>query len=289
MSPALLALKGPLMVSWILLLCLAPAPELGAESPPPANSQHIEMAYEFHVGPLHVLSIQATLQLSESSYVLTSLSETHGITDFLFRMTNETTSIGSLQGGRLVPSAYSQSSDSRWGEWMVGMTYESGDVITLETDPDPKDRGVVPVSDEEMANTLDPMTAFLLGAREAKPGECDQDIAVFDGRRRFDLDFSAADPKNVSTAEHKNLPDEDNYFWCQLKFHRISGFEEDPDDDNDRQKRRDEPMIMRLGHFEQGKITIPVYGQIKSGFGTARARLIELKIDGVQLFEESAN
>lgn len=256
-----------------------------------STTQSVEMAYEFYVGPLHVLSMQATLALSEDSYELTSFGETRGITNLIFNMENTTESLGERGQNGMEPTYYRQQSDSRWGEWMVEMSYQDGNIFKLVTDPNPEDEGVLPVSPEDMANTIDPMAAFLLGAREASPGDCAQTIGVFDGRRRYDLEFSAADPDAIEKADRKDLPRNDNFFWCQLQFKRVSGFEdwereEDEASRERRERRENDPVIMLLGYFDQGKITLPIYGRIKSDFGTARTKLTKLTINGVSMLDE---
>lgn len=276
--------------AFLFLATSVAAEDRGGEvDPSDEKVQQIEMAYEFHMGPLHVLSIEATLKISDSDYELTSLGETRGITDLLFNMVNETRSLGERRDDDFEPTFYRQASDSRWGEWMVEMVYENGDIARLTTDPKPEDEGVIPVSAEDRMDTVDPMAAFLLGARRAKPGECERTIDVFDGRRRYDLEFGEADPAAVEDARRKNLPEDGNFFWCQLEFKRVSGFEapaEEPDPEEAVERRGNEPVVMLLGHFDDNAITLPIYGRIKSPFGTARSELTDLRIDGVALFED---
>lgn len=103
---------------------------------------------------------------------------------------------GTVDGGRLLPTAYAArvTVDDRVDE--VRMTLSGGTVTEVKAEPAyPPVPDRVPVTDAHRRGVLDPMTAGLMefagpGQDLLSPEACRRTLHIFDGRQRFDLTLS---------------------------------------------------------------------------------------------------
>ena len=82
----------------------------------------------------------------------------------------------------------------------------------------PPDRPVTPVTPAQMRGTVDQLAAYLALARHlAGRGSCALPLAVFDGRRRYDLSFTDLDPEILPGFAGPTRV-------CRMSRRRIAGF-----------------------------------------------------------------
>ncbi len=132
------------------------------------------------------------IEIADTHYSASATGTTTGLMRVLTEGEGSTTAQGTLGAGKVLTATYGSTIKSRKQRDEVHVTLDKGDVKDSRTDP-PSDqqRERVPVSEADLHNVFDPMTAFLL----ATPGNgnplsaeaCQRTIAIFDGRLRYDL------------------------------------------------------------------------------------------------------
>ncbi|WP_367717723.1 DUF3108 domain-containing protein [Nitratireductor sp. GISD-1A_MAKvit] len=135
----------------------------------------------------------------------------------LFDQTDGTVlSQGRISSRSVVPSSYELAYVSGKKRETTSIRYKSGRVVETVITPKPKKRGSdwIRVSREDLIGALDPLSALLSPAQNAKE-VCNRRLKVFDGEMRADIVFS---PAGKSERIGKDL------ITCKARFIPISGY-----------------------------------------------------------------
>ena len=128
---------------------------------------------------------------------------------------------GFVRDGALLPSKFSSSMNEDGEHTELKMVFEEGTVIDLsDKGPAPADR--VPLREEHLRGVSDPLSALLL-ANVSSDGRlarqtCERMLAIFDGRRRYDLVLSF---KRMEELARK--PYEGDVVVCNVVLRPIAG------------------------------------------------------------------
>ena len=128
---------------------------------------------------------------------------------------------GSVKDGALVPASFSSAMVEEGEKTEIKMTFEEGTVTdVVDKGPAPADR--VPLREEHLRGVTDPLSALLL-ANSANAGglsrqTCERTLAIFDGRRRYDLVLSF---KHLEELARK--PYEGRVLVCNLVLRPVAG------------------------------------------------------------------
>jgi hypothetical protein len=152
----------------------------------------------------HYIVTLAGIPIGKGDWAI-DIADTHysasvnGVTTGLMRVLTEgegtTVARGTINGGRVQSSTYAATVKSRKNVDEVRVTLEKGSVKDAKANPPPDhDRERVPVTEADLQNVFDPMTASLL----ATPGNgnplsaeaCQRTLPIFDGRLRYDLQLA---------------------------------------------------------------------------------------------------
>ena len=214
-------------------LCSAPA---AVPEPDP-----IYLRFEVFGGPgLHFLTLQVSVEQSSGRYALAADAETRNLVDLFLDLHTR-------------------------------IDYAADGAVTAEATP-PSAGPVTPVSPAQMRGTVDQLTAYLELARHlATRGSCALALAVFDGRRRYDLSFTDVAPEA--------LPDFTGPLQvCEMWRRRVAGFPIDRGGD----QRTDEGKLW-FARLIPADFMIPVRMEFGSEFGAVTANLTELRGRGAAL------
>jgi hypothetical protein len=99
---------------------------------------------------------------------------------------------GAVVGGQLVPASYSSTIETNKKYDEVRMVLQGGSVKNYMAEPpNTPNPERVPITESHRRNVLDPMTASIVAVpgngNTFVPQACDRDLAVFDGRMRYNL------------------------------------------------------------------------------------------------------
>jgi hypothetical protein len=216
----------------------------------------------------------------QETYNTISHFETSGIVSMFWQAKIEANSNGQFESHALEPavydSLYQRGADKKE---RVKVTFTGSDP-TVEADP-PYPTTEYPVTPEQKKEALDPLSAVTLvlsGMKADAANPCGTVAPVFDGRRRYNIEFTyVKDEKpDVAAALWKGTA-----HLCQMHYHQIAGFK---------------PKIMK-----EGKAFPPIYGWFvdvpsatapggryvialkvwaATGWGTVDATLSQIHVDG---------
>lgn len=282
MAKSLFRLTVPAAVAAVLALPVAAAggPAKVASIEPQAR---LGVAYTISFWGIPFGHTDFDSRFHRAAYSTSSHFETSGIVSVFWQAKIEATSSGQLAPHALSPaeydSLYQRGSDKKE---RVKVNFAAADPA-VEADP-PYPLTQYPVTAEQKKEALDPLSAVTLvlaGIRADSNNPCGTVAPVFDGRRRYNIEFTyLKDEKpDVDTALGRGMA-----HLCQLRYHQIAGFK---------------PKIMK-----EGKSFPPIYGWFvdvpspnapsghyvialkvwaSTGWGTVSAALSTLQVDGSDL------
>jgi hypothetical protein len=232
----------------------------------------IFLRFEISVGPgLHVLSLRVNVEQSGETYSIAVEAETRSLADLFVDLRSRLQVRGRIAAGALLPAAMRAETHRRGADFSTRIDYGADGNVMAEISPPPS-RPVTPVSAAQMRGTVDHLTAYLALARAlAGRGSCALTLAVFDGRRRYDLNFTDAPAEALPGLAGANQV-------CHMSRRRIAGFPTDRggSETTDRGK-------LWFARLMPGDLMVPVRMQFDSEFGTFSAELAELRGRGVHL------
>ena len=155
----------------------------------PARAQSvIEASYTIAVARIPVGAASMTARIGPGEYVISMSGRTGGLLRVLARGEGVMTATGAVVDGRLAPSRYTSRTTADDETLDVTMAFQDGNVKELEASPPPEaDR--VPVAEEHRLHVVDPLSALAIpvGNGGMSAAACEHTLAIFDGRRRYDL------------------------------------------------------------------------------------------------------
>lgn len=197
----------------------APATEV-APSPAPGG---IGVAYSIAFWGIPFGATSYEGKFSGGEYTASSHFETSGIVSLFWQAAIDATAAGRMGPAGPQPAEYdSYYRRSNSKKERVKVTFETGSIITF-ADP-PYDMTKYPVSEAEKREAVDPMSAItlaLMGFRADRANPCGSVVPVFDGRRRYDIEFTYLKDEPVTLAGGIFSG---TAHLCQLHYRQIAGF-----------------------------------------------------------------
>ncbi len=166
-----------------------------------------------------------SIDVGDTHYSASATGATTGLMRVLTEGEGSTTAQATLGGGKVLSATYVSTIKSRKQKDEVHVTLEKGDVKDTRSDP-PADheRERIPVSESDLHNVLDPMTASILAApgtgNPVSAEVCERTMAVFDGRLRYDLKLAFKRMETVKAEKGYSGP----AVVCAVYFTPISGY-----------------------------------------------------------------
>ncbi|HWF63674.1 MAG TPA: DUF3108 domain-containing protein [Rhizomicrobium sp.] len=271
--------KTPLL----LLALLAGTPAFAEPTP-----RTLEVSYSLSFWGVDFGHIQYSNALKGESYAAKAHFETLGMVGFFWKSLIDATADGGVGAHSISPVVYD--SHSRYRDrplQQVKLTYANdGDSVLF--DP-PVDSIRFPVTREEQKGAIDPMSALismLVGTSAAPKTPCGTGAQVFDGRRRYDVQFTYVKDEKLSL-NHGLY--QGSAHLCELHFVPIAGYPQRLIMD-----RRDPPKmfadfidVAETG-TPNGRYVMPVKVWAELTLGTVTATLDTIDMDGEVLANMTA-
>ena len=263
--------KAPLL----LLALLAGTPALAEPT-----TRTLDVSYSLSFWGVTFGHIQYSNALKSDSYAAKAHFETQGMVGFFWKSLIDATAIGGVGARSISPNLYD--SYSRYRDrpiQQVKLTY-AGDGMSVLFDP-PVDLIRFPVTREEQKGAMDPMSALismLVGTSAAPKTPCGTGAQVFDGRRRYDVQFTYVKDEKLSL-DHGLY--QGSAHLCELRFVPIAGYPQRLIMD-----RRDPPkmfadfMDVAETGAPNGRYVVPVKVWAELSLGTVTATLDTIRMDG---------
>jgi hypothetical protein len=265
------AARTVVCAAFALVVMLSASPSAPASEP--EVSAPLGLGYRLYAGGLHALTFDAAVDMNGAGYNVEFEARTDGWIGRLFAMVLTATAVGNRTEQGLRPQVFRtantwQGNDERW----VELTYGASGAPLTEAEPPPgeDDRNKVP--ENLRHGTVDPITAVfdLLGAdgNEACTGRA----AVFDGRRRYDLEAERIGPANLRSSGYSIYSGPATE--CRLVFREIEGFWKK----KRMQGRYPSEIRVWLADVGNARMAVPVRMSAKTRFAAVRVHLTRLNL-----------
>lgn len=156
-----------------------------------ASMKNLKLAYDVFVGGMLAGSVDINAHNDLERYIIESQAHSQGIFEFLTGYRGNNIVIGHLNSQGLRPKYYESKGFWAGKKRAVEINYDFFNRLSYKVSPTPAEDDRDPVSPKFLLGTTDPMTA-LFGVLYQPPGAavCDNELKVFDGRRRYDIRLS---------------------------------------------------------------------------------------------------
>jgi len=211
------------------------------------------------------------------TYAAVSTLKTGGLVNVFYEARIDARAAGVIAGGGLRPQNYDANAKSK-SKQRTQLAYTAAG-IQLFADP-AYNTERFPVTEEQKRGTLDPVSAMtfaISGLSVTAQRPCGDTLHVFDGARRYDVEFKFI--------QNENLPaDEDGYTGptvkCEVIYKQIAGFKPSV-----KQGDKTYPIYVWGATFEthgpgpMRRFVVPVRIMTETQFGTAKAIARHIQID----------
>jgi len=234
----------------------------------PARAE-VVAEYAVRYGPLTVLSLRATTESADGRYRTTTEAHTVGVAGVVFPWHASATTEGRLMASGMQPLTHRSSGEYRGQQRSVVIDYNtaSGIVAAIQPAADDDYRDAVPIALQQ--ETVDPLTATL----SALASNCHGTVRVFDGRRRYDMQFT--DLGEVDTPRSLDTIYSGPARCCRSEMQPIAGFWRTGPQHDERPSRLDSWIAVP----RPGLPALPVYLELSSQRGTLSIHLTSVTAD----------
>ena len=232
-----------------------------------ALDRSVTLNYRGTLAAMTVGTASAVISTGAAGYRVDGRVATQGPLNFVLPWNYEAISYGRL-------SANGPAADRFWGSGQSGreprhiqVTYTKDGAKIDSANPDPAEKPKRVVPPELRRGTVDPLSAMVgVGQRIAEGGRCTgQEVAVFDGRVRYDLHFR--DDAAVNTPASSNAA-----LRCRFFYVPIAGFKENH---KARAASRESPGIVWFQRVRPDLPAVPSRIEVDSDWGYFVLDLIE--------------
>lgn len=243
-----------------------------AQSPPQA--ERIAMRYEaFGSLGLHAVTSRTEIDEVGERYAVAAELETRGVTGFLLDLAEHSNVKGRLTADSAVPEAFRSDVRRNGEDRHDRVDYHDDGSIEGSASPPP----ITPIAAPQMRGTVDPLTAYLdVERRLGRGGDCTVVIPVYEGRRRYDLNYTDRGEQILSPAGGQQFKGATHA--CYMKRTEIAGFPADPKESEG--AREGTIWFARLA---PGDLMVPVRMELETEAGLVTGYLAELHGRGVDL------
>lgn len=258
----------------------APPPIATSAAAASPNANQIQLMWMVYVSGIRIGAVGLKSQFVPGSYASVSNLKTGGLVGAFYDAKIEANAAGLLVPMGLRPTQYN--ADATSDKRQITQLRYTANAVQLFADPSyNKKKWLVP--DELKLNTLDPVSAMtfaISGISVSEQRPCGDTLRVFDGARRYDVEFRFIKEVNLKA-------DEDGYggpaVKCEVIYKQIAGFKPTVN-----QGKKTYPIYVWGVPFETTgpgpikRFVVPVRIETETSFGTAKAIARNVTIDGAK-------
>jgi hypothetical protein len=235
----------------------------------------LELAYEVYSGGFHVVAFDLDLALAGQSYDVTARIRTTGMLSWFMDWRQVYRSTGAMTGTRIDPFHHRSEGAFRGRPRRVEMAYSGGEIAALRVDPPPEADGErEEVTAAQRRGSMDPVSAILALVRAVSDGRgCATRVAVFDGRRRYDMVFTDRGPQPLRETRYSIFSGAAQQ--CDFVFEPIAGYIRRRADDQD--ARRLQSGRAWLAPVMPGAPAAPVRVELDGNWGLTVGHLRDFR------------
>jgi len=271
---------GVVALTGLALLLLVSARDESSGEDNPAKGR-IEATYRVDWAGVNLGEFQLNAAFKGSAYEMKAKGDFSVLAGLVYRASGTTTSSGKLTRFGPEPSRFTLHYKGGDKKETRLMRFTGGTIkvsITPRKKQNPQKR--IPVTKEQLANALDPLTAAFLSARYDGPrGDlkvCHQTVPVFDGKQRFDIVLT---PKHADRLDATKGPVglSGPVAVCQVKFKPIGGYR--PDHPGIKLMSETDEIEVWLVPLPRTPLYVPYQIFVPTAWGRGSVTLTEIKMN----------
>lgn len=187
-----------------------------------AAAPDLALAYEAWQGGLYVMRIETDLRRGSAAYRIATTAETDGLIGWLFPYRLETRTRGRAGADGLAPRRFDVATREHGETKRRSILYrDDGALEVIRRPAEPPKADAPPAS--LLRGSVDPASALMtLAERFAADGRCTGRVAVFDGRRRYDLALADLGPARLGKSRYSLYAGPARR--CRATVIRLAGF-----------------------------------------------------------------
>jgi len=234
------------------------------------SDRKIDLIYDISWGALHLAEATSQWRLSATKAVITGTVKSDGIAALISGFESASTAEIDYKNQQWEPGFLSLSRVTKSKQVASSVHWSAGGRILSDIQQPPLDLDdVFPISEAMKQQVIDPYTAIMRQLDQiAASGRCGGSYAVYDGLRRFEMQFDSQGPTLLEADRPTAYGGE--ALLCGIIVmprggHRLAS--------NWHKKSNDERRVLvYFGHFADDLI-LPVRIEVKASLGTGIARL----------------
>ena len=199
------------------------AATLATAGPAAGQDMQLDLTYGVYTSGLRAFDVAADIDLVDSQYETRITAETTGLVAWFVDWRMQAESSGLIDGEKLRPASHRAANQRRDKERWVEVRYGANGPVAVESQPPASedDRPAVPL--EMQAGTIDPVSALMAALTGTVRGEaCPAPMAVFDGRRRYDLVGKVLPDRTLRGSSR--APFVGTAVGCEIVLTQLAGF-----------------------------------------------------------------
>jgi hypothetical protein len=250
---------------------------LAAVIRPAAAADVVEMSFEgFGPAGLHVVNTHTVIEEAPAWYEIQGDFATAGLGAVFSNVANTSLARGSQKQDAPHPELFESETQRNGAVVRNRVDFRDGTPNGTST-PVPTEP-VTPIDPRQLPGTVDNLTAYLLLERQiARGGSCALKVPVFDGRHRYDLEFSDAGQTVLKPEAGQKFSGPAHE--CRMARDKIGGFYVD--------KKHEEGahagVIWYAPLLPEGDLAVPVRMEMQTEIGEVEIYLSRLLGRGVDL------
>ena len=237
---------------------------------PLVSPEHFDSRFEIYgFAGLHLLTTRTSLELAGDRYAISLDLETRGVADLIVTLKSHSEVRGRTVGDTVRPEYYHGEAVQNGTDRRNTVEYHPDGTVIGAASPAPAD-GRIPTAATETRGTVDQLTAYFMLERQlARSGTCALNVAVYDGRLRYDLHFR--DGTAESPLQNRGGSYTGPIRVCDMHRHDIAGFASGAG-------RTEGAKDGTLWYAElvPGRVVLPVHMEFATEFGAVDGYLAEM-------------
>jgi hypothetical protein len=251
---------------WRTILCL-PLALLAASGAVHAQGR-LEAHYRASLAGIPIGKGSWVVDIGDGHYTAAASGATSGLIKLFVGGRGTGATQGTMANGKPVASNYSATLKAGKHKDEVQMTVAAGNIKEFKLEPpqepDPKR---IPVTDAHRRGVMDPMTASLVvmpGTGDMNvPQASERNLAVFDGKMRYDLKLAYKRTETVKAEKGYRGP----VVVCAVKFAPVSGYI--PSRSAIKYLAKSDDIEVWLAPIAGTRVMVPFRAQVETPFGLA--------------------
>jgi len=242
--------------------------------------------YKIHFGGMDLGKFKAWVNFKGDRYSIeskTNLELGFIIRGLFFKLDGTASSSGTLNSDFVRPAAYSLYFKTKQGSGRLKMDFDGNVVSQVMTQPPMRPNpNSIEVTKRDVTDVLDPLSAVFVPASSKRggldTGVCRQQIAIFDGKHRFNLTLSHKKTVRVQKMGRRGYAGP--ALVCRVMYSPVSGHR--PDNDGLEFMRRNRDIEAWFIPVPGTHVYVPYHVSMPTPYGlaTATSTVFEVNVPG---------